>query len=191
VLDPAKGTKYITVPVQKNKFGTPINKVKIFQEKPWNEKILSQLGTYKKTAPYYPQVIDFLRGILDQGFENLSDLNTQTISETCKYIGIPFKHEIFSTMNLKVDEVDGPGDWGKVIVKALGSKKYINAFTGQKFIDKEDYKSEGIDAKFLKYSFTPYKQPCKLFKPGLSIIDVMMFNHPEEIREMLKNYELV
>jgi len=191
ILDPIKGTKYITVPVKKYKFGTPINKVNVFNELPWNKKILSQLGTYKKSAPYYHQVVDFMGHALNPGYKNLSELNIHTMSETCKYIGIPFQYEVFSKMDLKVDKVRSSGDWGKVIVKAVGSKKYINAFTGQKFINKEDYHAEGIAVKFLKYTYTPYDQGENPFHPGLSIIDVMMFNSPEVIREMLQNFELV
>ena len=36
-----------------------------------------------------------------------------------------------------------------------------------------------------------YDQKRQWFEPGLSIIDVLMFNSPEEINVMLDKYELL
>ncbi|HQC60653.1 MAG TPA: WbqC family protein [Bacteroidales bacterium] len=38
---------------------------------------------------------------------------------------------------------------------------------------------------------TDYDQKRNVFEPGLSIIDVMMFNSVDEINKMLDNYELI
>jgi hypothetical protein len=191
VLDSPKGTKYITVPVHKHKFNLPTNQVRIFEKQPWNKKIIAQLGTYKKIAPNYHKVINFLKHALNPDFVYLSELNIHTLSETCKYLGISFNFDVYSKMDIKVEKVNGPGDWGLGITKAMGYANYLNAFTGQKFIDKKRYQENGVDVKFLKFNFKPYHQRGNTFEPGLSIIDVMMFNSPEEIREMLNNYQLV
>ena len=191
VLDPVKGTKYVTVPVHKHKFNIPTNKVKIFEEQAWNARIIAQLGTYKKRAPNYTKVIDFLHEVLKPDFEYLSELNINLLEKTCDFIGIKFNYEVYSKMNLEVGQVNGPDEWGLKIVKAMGARKYINAFTGQKFIDRNKYLENGVDIKFLKYHFEPYTQLGNPFESGLSVIDVMMFNSPEEIRQMLNNYTLV
>ncbi|NJN34196.1 MAG: WbqC family protein [Saprospiraceae bacterium] len=68
---------------------------------------------------------------------------------------------------------------------------YINAIGGQELYDKNHFKTHDIDLFFLKTHFTPYLQGKNEFIAGLSIIDVMMFNAPENIREMLKNYQLI
>ena len=54
-------------------------------------------------------------------------------------------------------------------------------------------KKAGIDLKFQKVNVQPYPQRRgpENIEIGLSIIDVMMFNSPEEIKEMLNNYELI
>ena len=51
--------------------------------------------------------------------------------------------------------------------------------------------NNGIELKFLKSDLVPYKQFANDFVPGLSIIDVLMFNSVEEIKRMLNQYELV
>lgn len=191
ILDLKKGPKYITVPVHKHALTESTNKVKIHSEKAWNNKIISQLEGYKSKAPYYTEVIDFLNETLKPDFEYLSELNTYALEKTCKFLGVDFKYEVYSKMDLNLSHVNGPDEWGLRITKAMGASKFINALTGQKFIDRKKYQENGVDIKFLKYYFEPYKQLGKPFEPGLSVIDAMMFNSPEEIREMLNNYQLV
>jgi hypothetical protein len=42
---------------------------------------------------------------------------------------------------------------------------------------------------YIKPILSEYNQRRDIFEPGLSIVDVMMFNSPEEINQMLDNYE--
>jgi hypothetical protein len=77
------------------------------------------------------------------------------------------------------------------ICKATNSKTYINPIGGIELYDKEEFETEGLNLFFLKSKPIEYKQFNNEFVPGLSIIDVMMFNSKAEIREMLNQYELV
>ena len=52
------------------------------------------------------------------------------------------------------------------------------------FFDKRKYDSAGIKLYFQKVELTPYIQRIGYFEPGLSIIDVLMFNSPEEINKI-------
>lgn len=45
--------------------------------------------------------------------------------------------------------------------------------------------------KFLKTGEIKYQQFGDKFVPGLSIVDVLMFNSKEEVRKQLQNYTLV
>ena len=67
------------------------------------------------------------------------------------------------------------------ICKNLNAKKYINAIGGQ-----EIFKQNDIELNFLK---TEYKQFKNDFVPYLSIIDILMFNSKNEIKNMLNRYE--
>ena len=57
--------------------------------------------------------------------------------------------------------------------------------------DKEKFVKAGINLEFLKINLTPYTQKKPQFLEGLSIIDVMMFNSPERINEMLNDYTII
>ena len=77
------------------------------------------------------------------------------------------------------------------ICHLLNGTDYINAIGGQELYSVEDFKSEGLNLHFIKTLEYSYPQFKNEFVSGLSIIDVMMFNSPEQIREMLDKYELL
>ena len=54
-----------------------------------------------------------------------------------------------------------------------------------------EYYKAGIDNKFLIMKIQKYSQRRPEFEAGLSIVDVMMFNKPEKINEMLDDYRLL
>ncbi|MGV8093841.1 MAG: WbqC family protein [Mangrovibacterium sp.] len=109
----------------------------------------------------------------------------------CEYLGIDKKITVFSQMNLKIDPVNAPDEWALNICSALGNiNEYWNPPGGKNFFDREKYNKANIKLTFHSINLTEYRQKGAVFEPGLSIIDVMMYNGPEEINRMLDNYGL-
>ena len=77
------------------------------------------------------------------------------------------------------------------ICKLLQADTYYNAIGGQALYSFSDFKENGITLKFLKTGEIKYQQFGDKFVPGLSIVDVLMFNSKEEVRKQLQNYALV
>ena len=191
ILKPNDGWQYISVPLEKHSRDTLIKDVKIKFSEDWKEKIIRQLDHYKKKAPYYKQVIDFLKNTFLFHTDSISLFNTHLLKESCNYIGISFSYEIYSEMNININPINSAGDWALNISKELGASCYINPPGGIELFEKGKFEKAGIDLKFLKINFEEYKQYKSIFESGLSIIDVMMFNSPEEIRQMLNKFELI
>ena len=59
------------------------------------------------------------------------------------------------------------------------------------FFDKKKYQDAGIELYFIQPQLTQYVQRIGRWEPGLSIIDVMMFNSREKIVDMLGEYTLL
>jgi len=76
------------------------------------------------------------------------------------------------------------------ITKKLKARNYINPQNGKELYRKEYFADYDIDLNFIDPILEEYKQRNHSFVPGLSIIDVMMFNSKEEIRNQLENYKL-
>ncbi len=77
------------------------------------------------------------------------------------------------------------------IVKHFSGTTYINAIGGRDLYSETDFHEAGLKLKFLKTGDVRYRQFDDSFLPSLSIIDVLMFNSPQETRKLLENFELI
>jgi len=192
ILKQNEGWLYIKVPLIKSGRDTLIKDIQINNLENWKSKILSQLQIYKKIAPYYSEVIKIVNEVFQDDFYNIVHLNKKALESICNYLGIDRKLEIYSEMNLKIEPVNEPDEWALNICKALGNvAEYWNPPGGMSFFDKSKYERSGIGLKFQNIELLPYNQKRETFEPGLSIIDVMMFNNVEEINLMLDKYTLL
>ena len=88
-------------------------------------------------------------------------------------------------MELELGPVTAPDEWALRTSQAMGATTYINPPGGREFFHSEKYLKGNIKLQFLDISLTPYSQRRPVFEAGLSIIDVLMFNTPEQVRTML------
>ena len=192
ILNQNEGWLYIKVPLIRSKRESLIKDFEINNSVNWKNKILSQLQIDKKIAPNYFQVIRLLNEVFENDYKDIVHLNKRSLESTCNYLGINREIEIFSEMELEIEPVNEPDEWALNICKALGNAtEYWNPPGGKSFFDRSKYENEGIRLNFQHVELLPYNQKRENFEPGLSIIDVMMFNSVEEINNMLDNYELL
>lgn len=185
ILKPVEGWQYVAAPLEKFPLGTKIKDVRIRSTEDWRDKMLRQLMHYKKRSPFYAEAMAVITKAIAIETDSIVEMNRNVLVNTCNYIGIPFDIDIYSRMDLAIDDVTHPGEWALNITKALGGTTYINPTGGAEIFQKEQYDAAGIELKFLGNNLTPYSQRREVFEPGLSIIDVMMFNSPEQIRALL------
>jgi len=146
------------------------------------------IHAYKK-APFFKDVEPLLYSVFESSQNNLSQYIIDTHSMVNDYLGIKTKFLISSSIN-KNNELKGQ-DKVIEICNKLGTKTYINSIGGKELYSKSDFINVGMELFFLKSKITEYKQFSNNFIPWLSIIDVMMFNSKEKIKEMLNQYELL
>ncbi len=163
-----------------------INEVKVGRN---SRKILKSIFRAHRRAPYFEEIYPMLEEILLNDQKNLAKYVGYSIERIVQYLDIDTKiiylSELQGETSLKGED--------RVIdmCKRLNSDHYINAIGGQKLYNKENFLKEGIKLNFIKTGDIEYKQFNNEFVPKLSIIDVMMFNSKEEIKEMLNKYELI
>lgn len=191
ILKQNDGWLYIKVPLIKSGRDTTIKDVRINNSENWKDRILSQIQVYKKSAPYYSKVVAMLNELFSKEYEDITHLNKDILLAVSKFMDIKVNIDIFSEIDLKIELPTMPDEWALNICKALGNvDEYWNPPGGQSFFDRKKYLEANIILKFQKINFLPYKQGREFFEEGLSIIDVMMFNSPDEINIMLDDYEL-
>jgi len=187
VLHPVDGWTYIIAPVNHTR-KMHIRDVTIAQDQTWKKRIVGQLQTYKKKAPYYEQVMDLIEDCLAFDNAHISHFNVFALRNVCAYLGIPFDYTIFSEMNLNLENIEGPGDWALRIAQAMGADEYANPPGGETLFDKESFSASNIKLTIRNLPPLIYDCPGYRFIPNLSIVDVLMWNAAETVKNYLDQY---
>jgi len=187
--DSNESFQYISVPIKKNTQSMLIKDMLIQNDEEWIKKILGQLTVYKKLrAPYYDETKDLVESILAKNHGDFISLCIESKKAICAYLDIDFNFDLASKIEFDRSAIEKPGDWALAICQHLNVQKYINPHGGFDIFDERKYNENGVDIRFIRSNLTPYKQSRReVFTPGLSIIDVLMFNNRDEIMELLKS----
>jgi len=182
ILHPTTGWQYIIVPLRKHSRESTIREIETAPIAEWRPRILGQLMHYRKTAPYFAATFALVEQALADSDTNLSRLNTRILGLVCAHLEIPWRNFTFSDMNLALGPVDGPGDWALRISEALGASAYLNPSGGEALFDRIAFNASGITLEIQPAFQFNYPSSHYQFEPRLSVIDALMWNHPEQIR---------
>ena len=181
-----------TVPVLKASQNKLINQIEVNQQffSNWKVKFITTLEQSYKKAPYYNQTTNIIQKVLNQPYSNISDLAIRSIADISNYLELPtvFEKSSRSYANTKGME---KADRLIEICKINAVNIYINPNGGKELYNKPYFKAKNVDLFFIENKIIPYQQFNDSFIGGLSIIDVLMFNSKEDIKNMLTQYTLV
>jgi len=179
-----------TLPVKKAARHLKINErffARSFKDE--TEKFKKSIYYAYHKAPYYNEVKEVLRDIFNNNSLNASKFICNSLTTICKHLDI--KTLIYKSSEIVKNETLKKQDRIIDINKIMKSTNYINPIGGTQLYSKEAFESNNIELNFLKTKCIVYKQYNNEFIPNLSIIDVMMFNSKEKVKELLKGYELI
>jgi hypothetical protein len=152
-------------------------------------KLLNKISASYRKAPYYQEIFKIFGKIIGNDDVNLFKFIYYSIMEIRNYLEISSEIVISSDININ-HSLKGQ-DKVIALCKANSASIYINASDGQKIYSRKAFSENGIDIKFIQSDYIEYKQFNHDFVPWLSILDIMMFNNKDTIKEMLKKYVLV
>jgi hypothetical protein len=140
-------------------------------------------------APHYNTVAALVGSVFATQHDTISQLATHSITEVSSYLGL--NTEFVSTAthygNSELKAKDRVID----ICHREAADTYINPIGGMELYSKEDFRKNGLELYFIRSRSITYNQFRHDFVPWLSIIDIMMFNSPSEIRELLTAFDLL
>ena len=192
ILKATGGWQYVTVPVDKSSFHdsyrTPIMDVKICAPEDWQGLIIRQLDHYRRRAPYFSETVSLVKSCLDSEERSIARLNVSILEKVCNALDVDFNYSFSSEMDLTPDPSLKKLDRAAAIYESLGASKYVNLPGGRDLYSEQPFRERGMEVEFrnlpaLEYSCSGYE-----FIPNLSIIDVMMWNAPEEVKEHLEKH---
>ena len=181
--------KYFNVMIQKASQNRRINELSIINDRETADKNIRMIENAYRKAPYYREAAPLAEEIFRYGDTNLAGFLSHSIQEICAYLGIKTKLLLSS----RIEKDNTKKGQGKIlaICRELGAAEYYNAIGGRELYDAEAFREQGIRLCFLKADDISYREFGGLFHSNLSILDVMMFNPVEKIREMLTQYIII
>ena len=181
------GSHMFTIALSKASQNKKINEIEILDD---FSKLKKTLHMAYSKAPYYEDVMMCFDKITECKDRHVGRFILNSFRMVFEYLNVS-KTFILSSEIEKNNELKGC-EKIKQICTLMHADEYYNAIGGQSLYDREDFYRSGINLRFLRTKEIVYQQFGNAFVPNLSIIDVMMFNSPMEIKEnMLNRFDLV
>ena len=152
------------------------------------KKMLNRIIESYRKAPYFKSAFPAIEESILIDDENLFQFLFRILILIKTYLGIttPF---VVST-SIEIDHSLRSEEKVIAICTARKAEIYFNPIGGLDLYSKNQFKHNGIGLFFLKSNNIQYPQFTNEFVPFLSIIDVMMFNSKDCIREFLSQYTI-
>jgi hypothetical protein len=154
------------------------------------ERLLRQFKEAYRAAPFFNDTCRLMDEVLRCDEDNLFRFLRHSIVKACRHLGI--QTPITTSSSIPIDHRLRGEEKVLALCAALGADVYINAIGGIDLYSRDEFRVHGVELKFIKSNPFTYPQHDNEFIPWLSILDVLMFNPVDVIRQYLDSgYELV
>lgn len=177
-----------TIPLKDASQNKLICEVSLSEDLSWRKKLLKTVEQSYRKAPMFTSVFPLFETIVRHDADTIAALCRYSLSTVCSYLGITTEIVPSSVGydNAALKRQERILD----ICRQEAATHYINPQGGAELYDSAVFASHNVRLSFLKAGLTPYTQFREPFVPGLSILDVLMFNDIPEVHLLLNEYEL-
>jgi hypothetical protein len=176
--------RYFTIPLSGASSFSKINDIIVQKSELWRKKMAESIRHSYSKAPHFREINDLLSEVLFADEIHIAALASLSVTTICRYLDLETQFVLSSACygNADLHGVERVLD----ICKREQSGFYYNLPGGRELYNSELFESNGVSLRFIKPNLSAYKQFSEQFHPGLSIIDVLMFNDRNSVRDMLK-----
>lgn len=176
---------WLTLPARSASPRKKINELHVQIEPTWRRKLLSSVEQSYRHAPCFDQAYPLLEDILLPGETSLSAITRKSITAVAEYLGLETDF-VVSTGRYGNEALRGE-DRVLDICRQEGATAYYNLPGGAALYSEARFSAAGIALHFIRPRLTEYRQLAAPFKPGLSMLDVLMFNDRASARQLLES----
>lgn len=150
---------------------------------PWQVKLIKKIRQTYSNAPYFKPVFELFEKIITMKALSLNEYLVFSLHQLTQQMGISTLIEpssrVYKNSELKGQQriID--------ICRREHADTYINASGGVDLYDLNLFEASDVRLKFMHPSTIRYRQFGKPFVPNLSILDVLMFNSPGSVTNLL------
>ncbi len=150
--------------------------------------LLKTLAQCYGKAPYFHSEFPMLEAVIQHQDRNLGNYLTNLLQSVSTALGM--QTQFLRSSALRKDNALKGQEKVLAICEELQATHYINAIGGRELYQAAAFSQHSMELSFLQTRNVSYRQFGKAFVPHLSIIDVLMFNGPEERAQLLAEYDL-
>ena len=185
-----KKDEYFTVPLKKDSdYLDIVQRELAVNSREERAKILRKITEAYRKAPHFQPVFQLVQDVFNQEEDNLFRFIYYSLMQTCSYLQL--NTELIISSSLAVDPSLRSQAKVLAICQAIQADTYINPIGGTELYSKDTFAAHNIELGFIKSDEIVYKQFDHDFIPWLSIIDVMMFNEKEKIKQHLDAFTII
>jgi hypothetical protein len=178
---------YFTVQLKEASSFKLINQIEFIEN---SQKLLKMIRAAYSKAPFFDDVFPVINDGLNVQTKMISELAIQSIQEVCNYLEI---NAVFEKSSQIYPETKHLSKTQRIqcICENNNADTYINAIGGTDLYSKPFFNNLNVELYFIQSMDIIYKQHENQFIPNLSIIDLMMFNSKNKLRDFLNSYVLI
>lgn len=151
--------------------------------------LLNPLAAAYGKAPCFDAVFPVIEAVILAAPRNLFEYLHHGLKVIAEYLEI--RTPIVVSSAVAIDHTLNGERKVLALCEALGATRYVNAIGGRELYSASAFAEHGIELRFIQSRPVTYRQYDHPFVPGLSIVDVLMFNSRDAVRGMLGAYDLV
>ena len=180
---------YFTVPLSGASQNRLICDIDLVDEQKWRDKLIRCIRQSYGQAPCYAQISAMFDRIVNFPSTRLANFLLNGLLEVVSYIPLEVEvvhsSRVYKNAHLKGQEriLD--------ICRQEKADIYLNPIGGVELYDRNRFLEQGTQLLFLNSRKVVYPQGKGEFVPWLSILDVLMFNKPLEVQQLLTEYDMV
>ncbi len=153
------------------------------------EALMKMLERCYAKAPQRDTVLPLVRSILAYPERNLALFTENALRRICAYMDI--RTPIYRGSSLGLPAKMDMQDRVIQIVHRMDGELYLNPIGGIELYCPARFRADGLLLRFLRMDDLTYPQFKHPFVPSLSIIDVLMFNSREQLKDLLLRFSVV
>jgi hypothetical protein len=177
---------FFTVPLEHRSSAVAIRDTRISdapQHRNWPEKLMKSIDNAYRRAPEFLPTRPLVEHVLARATSRIADVALDSIRTIAGRLEI--RTQIVGTSTTYGNAHLRGEDRVIAICKAEKASRYINLSGGRALYSRDRFSAEGIELCFVEPASIEYRQFDDVFVPWLSIVDVLMFNPVDRVREFL------
>lgn len=178
-----------TIPISKASQNKRIIDLNLSDDLKWKNKLLLTFKHAYRKAPFFDLTFPKVERIINYNDDNLSSFIHNSIVELKVILGISTEI-ISSSTKYENENLSGQERIIDICLKE-NADHYLNPIGGMELYSNTSFEKNNIKLGFLQTDELTYDQGDFTFTPHLSVIDIMMYQPPEVIKELMNRYKII